>query len=124
MPNTHTTQHFRAHLLAQRAELLERMAFERGGVVGRAEVAADRYEHSPSDDAQLRSEREDGFAMNEHETAELQDIDRALERMTFGHYGECVDCEEIIPEQRLQASPTAIRCIACQTAMETQLSRT
>jgi len=123
MPDTLTTQHFRAHLLAQRAELLERMAFERGGVVGRAEVAADRYEHSPSDDAQLRSEREDGFAMNEHETAELQDIDRALERMTSGHYGECVDCEEIIPEQRLQATPTAIRCITCQTAMETQLSR-
>jgi DnaK suppressor protein len=123
MPDTLTTQHFRAHLLAQRAELLERMAFERGGVVGRAEVAADRFEQSPSDDAQLRSEREDGFAMNEHETAELQDIDRALERMTSGHYGECVDCEEIIPEQRLQATPTAIRCITCQTAMETQLSR-
>lgn len=123
MPDTLTTQHFRAHLLAQRAELLERMAFERGGVVGRAEVAADRFEQSPSDDAQLRSEREDGFAMNEHETAELQDIDRALERMTSGHYGECVDCAEIIPEQRLQATPTAIRCITCQTAMETQLSR-
>lgn len=123
MPDTLTTQHFRAHLLAQRAELLERMAFERGGVVGRAEVAADRFEQSPSDDAQLRSEREDGFAMNEHETAELQDIDRALERMTSGHYGECVDCEEIIPEQRLEATPTAIRCITCQTAMETQLSR-
>ncbi len=123
MPDAQSTEQHKSQLLAQRAELLERMAFERGGVLGRAQVAAERYEASSSDDAQLRSEREDGFAMNEHETAELQDIDRALALVASGHYGECLDCEEFIPEQRLQATPTALRCIACQTALETAQSR-
>ena len=105
-------------LLAQRAELLERIAFERGGVVGRPEVAAELYEHSPSDNAQLRSEREDSFAMNEHETAELADIARALAQMASGHYGICIDCEATIPPPRLMVTPTAVRCIDCQSSLE------
>ena len=113
-----TLNTLKAKLLAQRAELLERMAFERGGVVGRPEVAAELYEHSPSDNAQLRSEREDSFAMNEHETAELTDIDRALAQMAFGHYGICIDCEVTIPTPRLMVTPTAVRCIDCQSSLE------
>jgi len=109
-------------LLAQRAELLERMAFERGGVLGRAEVAAERYALATSDNAQLRSEREDSFAMNEHETAELADIDRALERMATGHYGICIDCETTIEPARLMATPTASRCIDCQSSLEFKLA--
>ncbi len=108
----------RDSLLAQRAELLSRMAHERGGVVGRAEVAAEQYETAPSDNAQLRTERETNFAMSEHETAELADIDRALELMRKGEYGNCIDCEVKIPAPRLLATPTALRCIACQSTYE------
>jgi DnaK suppressor protein len=108
----------RDQLLAQRTELLERMAYERGGVMGRAEVAATRYETAPSDNAQLRTERETNFAVSEHETAELADIDRALELMNKGDYGICIDCEVKIPAARLMATPTALRCIACQSAHE------
>lgn len=108
----------RGQLLAQRTELLERMAYERGGVMGRAEVAATQYETASSDNAQLRTERETNFAMSEHETAELADIDRALELMDKGDYGTCIDCEVKIPVARLMATPTALRCIACQSAHE------
>ena len=108
----------RDQLMAQRAELLERMAYERGGVMGRAEVAATQYETASSDNAQLRTERETNFAMSEHETAELADIDRALELMDKGDYGTCIDCEVTIPVARLMATPTALRCIACQSAHE------
>ena len=117
--HSETTQNtLKAKLLAQREELLERMAFERGGVIGRAEVAAELYTHSPSDNAQLRSEREDSFATNEHETAELADIDRALAQMASGHYGICIDCEITIPPPRLMVTPTALRCIDCQSSLE------
>jgi DnaK suppressor protein len=108
----------RDQLLAQRSELLERMAYERGGVMGRAEVAATQYETASSDNAQLRTERETDFAMGEHETAELADIDRALELMNKGDYGTCIDCAVTIPVARLMATPTALRCIACQSAYE------
>ena len=107
-------------LLAQRAELLARMAYERGGVVGRAQVAAEQYDAAASDNAQLRTERETQFAMNEHETAELADIERALEHMNQGDYGHCIDCEINIPMARLLATPTALRCVACQSVHESQ----
>ncbi len=107
-------------LLAQRTELLARMAHERGGVIGRAEVAAEQYETAASDNAQLRSERETQFAMNEHETAELADIERALEHIAQGHGGTCIDCAVTIPQARLLATPTALRCIGCQSAHEAQ----
>lgn len=107
-------------LLAQRAELLARMAYERGGVVGRAQVAAEQYDAAASDNAQLRTERETQYAMNEHETAELADIERALEHMNQGDYGHCIDCEINIPMARLLATPTALRCVACQSVHESQ----
>jgi DnaK suppressor protein len=108
----------RDKLLAQRTELLARTAHERGGVLGRAEVAAAQYETASSDNAQLRTERETNFALSEHETAELADIDRALELMSKGGYGTCIDCAVTIPAPRLMATPTALRCIACQSAHE------
>jgi DnaK suppressor protein len=122
---THASQSFtpialRNALLAQRAELLARMSDERGGVIGRAEVAAAQYDTAASDNAQLRTERESQYAMNEHETAELADIERALEHMNRGDYGTCIDCAISIPPARLLATPTALRCVACQSAHESQ----
>jgi DnaK suppressor protein len=110
----------RNQLLAQRTELLARIAHERGGVIGRAEVASDQYETAASDNAQLRSEREAQFAMNEHETAELDEIERALNHIAQGDYGSCIDCAVTIPQARLVATPTALRCIGCQSAHEAQ----
>jgi RNA polymerase-binding transcription factor DksA len=49
---------------------------------------------------------------------ELNAIAETRERMASGHYGECIDCGRPIAYARLQAQPTAVRCIACQTAWE------
>ena len=56
--------------------------------------------------------------MNEHETAELIAFDNALKRLDAGLYGTCQDCRAPIPANRLDAYPTALRCIACQTLVE------
>ncbi|WP_031434479.1 TraR/DksA family transcriptional regulator [Methylomarinum vadi] len=45
---------------------------------------------------------------------EIRDIDAALMRIAEGSYGECCDCHEPIVIKRLQAYPTARRCVACQ----------
>ena len=50
---------------------------------------------------------------------ELMAIDAARGRMAEGSYGECVDCGCEIPFQRLQAQPTALRCVPCQARHET-----
>ncbi len=108
----------RERLLHERTQLLQRIAQERGGVVSRADMAAEHDVRSFDDRAQAISERNDEFAMNEHETAELGDIAAALERMDVGTYGHCTDCGVTIPTERLNAYPTAKRCIDCQTVAE------
>ena len=115
-PPTHDV--FKAQLIKARAQLLERIAYERGGVVSRADVAADHFDNSFQSRAQIQSERQTEFAMNEHETAELGDIEAALERIQAGTFGLCTDCGVTIPTARLTAYPTAKRCIDCQTLVE------
>ena len=109
---------FKTQLIAARTELLARMAHERGGVVSRAELAADHFDNSFQSRAQIRTERQTEVAMNEHETAELGDIDAALERIQAGTYGICTACGVSIPDARLNAYPTAKRCINCQSLAE------
>ena len=108
----------RERLLQERTQLLQRIAEQRGGLVSRADMAADHDVRSLDDRAQAMTERDDEFAMNEHETAELGDIEAALERMDAGTYGQCTDCGVTIAPARLQAYPTAKRCIDCQTVAE------
>jgi DnaK suppressor protein len=105
-------------LLRERAELLQRIAQERGGLVSRVDMAAEHDVRDFENRAQAISERDDEFAMNEHETAELGALDAALERWTAGLYGTCKDCGVSIPEARLAAYPAALRCIACQNVAE------
>jgi DnaK suppressor protein len=116
--HTPTLPLHRERLLHERAQLLQRISEQRGGLVSRADMAADHDVRSLDDRAQAISERDDEFAMNEHETAELGDIEAALERMDAGSYGQCTDCSVAIAPARLKAYPTAKRCIDCQTVAE------
>jgi len=44
---------------------------------------------------------------------EIADIRRALDRIDSGDYGVCAKCGVDIDPRRLEALPTATRCIAC-----------
>jgi len=114
----HLTAPFKKQLLAQRAALLRQMAEQRGGSVSRAEVAAEHFEHPEDSPAQVSTERELEFALDERETAELAQLDEALARIEAGKYGICVACGTDIPANRLHATPEAARCLACQGQME------
>ena len=50
----------------------------------------------------------------------LEKIDDALERMEEGEYGMCQECEEDIPEKRLELLPYASYCVECQEKIETR----
>lgn len=56
----------------------------------------------------------------EKEVREQADVSAALARITDGTYGECVDCGDAIDIRRLDAYPTAKRCLRCQTYHESQ----
>ncbi|HUQ25643.1 MAG TPA: TraR/DksA family transcriptional regulator [Burkholderiales bacterium] len=49
---------------------------------------------------------------------ELRGLEAARERIASGDYGVCVDCSRDIAFERLRATPSAIRCIECQTLYE------
>lgn len=48
----------------------------------------------------------------------LREVEAAQQRLLEGHYGRCVDCDEPIPFERLQAYPSATRCLVHQEAFE------
>ena len=62
-------------LLQLRAQLLQRIAAQRGGAVSRVEMAAEHDVRAWDAHAQATTEINEEFAMNEHETAELAAID-------------------------------------------------
>ena len=58
------------------------------------------------------------YADIDRDADELRRIDSALTRLSDGSYGTCVDCGQDIPLARLNAEPTAERCIRCQELFE------
>lgn len=108
----------RQSLLSQRAALLAQIEAQRGGVRGRAEVAQEHFDRPEDSPAQVASARDLEFAINEHETAELDQIDHALKRLDQGVYGICIDCGMEVATERLHALPQAGRCVGCQEKAE------
>jgi DnaK suppressor protein len=58
--------------------------------------------------------------MMDRRARELEEVSRALEDLEAGQYGICRDCGVPIPPARLKALPFATRCVACQSALETE----
>lgn len=56
----------------------------------------------------------------DREVGELRDVEAALVRIADGVYGKCTDCGDAIGRERLDAYPTAKRCLRCQTVYETR----
>jgi DnaK suppressor protein len=54
----------------------------------------------------------------ELESRELEQIERALDRIVRGAYGKCEFCQEKIAEARLNALPYTNSCIECQRENE------
>jgi DnaK suppressor protein len=108
-----------AQQLKQRhVALLSQLNEQREGMAGRVEVAEAHFAHPEDSHAQVISEKDIEFAINDHETAERMAVEAALARIASGIYGQCIDCGEAISATRLQASPEAARCIRCQEAAE------
>lgn len=77
--------------------------------------------HEPGDAADSGDQRfQTGMAHvdKQRDQEELMAIEAARARMADGSYGVCMQCGSDIPFERLQAQPTALRCIACQSEYE------
>src|SRR3954447_14484693 len=54
----------------------------------------------------------------ENEQGTLEQVNEALDRLTRGKYGRCVQCNEPISKPRLQALPYTRHCIGCARELE------
>lgn len=45
---------------------------------------------------------------------ELRDVNKALDRIAAGSYGQCKYCDKYIAEKRLIARPTSNSCVDCK----------
>ncbi len=118
MSQTIHNEAFKTQLLTLLAESKAQLANLRGGNVSRAEASAAHFGNTEDSTAQVNTARDLEFAMDAHETDEQNQIIAALQRIEAGNYGMCMDCGVQIPMVRLQATPSATRCIPCQEKLE------
>jgi RNA polymerase-binding protein DksA len=104
--------------------LLERQRILTGEVrAKREQTAAEASEDTmgvadTGDESVLRMQADLDIQEAGRDLEELQQIDTALRRMDEGSYGECIQCGTDIEFPRLQAQPTALRCLDCQSKYE------
>ena len=98
----------RAQLEAERADLLSQLA-ELG--VGAGAGAALTYDANFADSSQVTAEKGETEALAATLQEALDAVDAALARMENGSYGLCERCQEPISAARLEAMPSATRCI-------------
>jgi DnaK suppressor protein len=110
---------------AVRARLRERASQLRAEIRNTLERSSDETHVRIAE--QARDTEDDSFsnlivdlnlAEIDRDADELRRIDTALARLSEGSYGLCEDCGQRIPEARLEAEPTALRCIRCQEVYE------
>jgi DnaK suppressor protein len=69
-----------------------------------------------------RASQEEGFNLElrtrDRERKLLKKIEQALDKIDKGDYGFCEDCGAEIGIRRLEARPTAVKCIDCKTFEE------
>lgn len=108
------TDRVRTTLLDQRATLLDRVRRLDKDIHHREEPL-------PADFAEQAIELENKEvmeALDDDARQELRQIDRALQRIDEGSYGECATCGDSIAAARLRALPWATLCIDCASVAE------
>lgn len=89
----------------------------------RAEHARDVLLQDGDDAPRRDADRTVDFDRTDRDAVALAEIDQALLRLQAGGYGQCHDCGDAIPLARLQLAPQALRCVACESALEHGRSR-
>ncbi|WP_372447485.1 TraR/DksA family transcriptional regulator [Phycicoccus mangrovi] len=100
-------------LLAERADLLERLAGMEADMDRLVEASQDSNaddEHDPEGQT-IAYERSQLAALTDGQREHLAELDAALRRVDDGTYGVCSVCGEPIPAGRLEARPTARTCV-------------
>jgi len=97
----------RTALEAERNDLVSQLVGLGGATAG------DHYDANFADSSQVTAERGEAEALAGRLRETLVDVERALGKLGDGTYGLCERCTEPIGEARLEAMPSARRCMTC-----------
>lgn len=102
-------------LAAERARTLQQVASLQQSfddIVAAQEQVATDDEHDPEGHT-IAWERQQVAALLESARTRLAELDLAIRRVEGGDYGRCEVCGRPIPDERLEAVPTASTCVTC-----------
>ncbi|HET8603635.1 MAG TPA: TraR/DksA C4-type zinc finger protein [Marmoricola sp.] len=104
-----------ARLEAERERVLAHLAALRAdfaGIVEAVKASNGDDEHDP-EGSTIAFERSQVGAHIDQAQEHLEAVEAALARVRAGTYGICERCGGPIPEERLEARPTASTCVRC-----------
>ncbi|MER6427893.1 TraR/DksA C4-type zinc finger protein [Streptomyces sp900105245] len=114
-PGPPTASTVRARLAADRADTLARAAAlsrDFDGIAAANALIAVDDEHDP-EGGTTAFERAHVAALMAQAREHLHELDRALERLDLGQYGQCEACGGTIPPERLEIRPATTTCVRC-----------
>jgi DnaK suppressor protein len=85
---------------------------------GAATTEAGNHPRDEGDHAQASERADLEFMTRERVAGRINSLTQALARLDAGTYGQCEECEQPIEPARLEAMPSAVRCLACQEKAE------
>jgi RNA polymerase-binding protein DksA len=115
------TSRFRDLLVEERqrvAAAIQNLHEDHQGSLGEETGEDAVYDNHLADTATETYDRELDYTLEENSEHVLADIDAALKRIEDGSYGMCTNCGKQIPEERLEARPSATLCIDCRRERE------
>ena len=71
-----------------------------------------------ADDAVQSYDRQLMMGLGEKEFGKLRLVEEAIKKIDRGQYGICLECEELISEERLAIVPFASHCVDCLEIIE------
>jgi DnaK suppressor protein len=80
-----------------------------------AEPGDTQFDEESGEGTTAAVDREHNLRLSQQAMATVEEIDRALEKMSKGIYGLCEHCGEPIAKPRLEALPFAALCVACKS---------
>lgn len=113
----------RAQFLKDAREVLERKRQELSNVLSSSfddmrEGDNSELTNSDYDDMGSTVDTDTAYRLMELGSVEIEEIDRALQRMDAGTYGLCEECDAQINIERLKALPFTPMCINCKRLSE------
>jgi RNA polymerase-binding transcription factor DksA len=104
----------RGELVAMRDRVLRAAQDIADDDVEDGELSSAAGDQHLADHASEMFDREVDESLGENAEQIVREIDAALARIDDGTYGTCTRCSRPIPEERLDAVPYAVLCVACK----------